>query len=80
LVWKAIQKAHQISGIKIFDFEGSMIRSIENYKRSFGATPVAYYNISHNNLPLPYSFGLNLKNSFQKNRKAGSLKKKLVAC
>jgi hypothetical protein len=61
LVWKGIEKAHQITGAKIFDFEGSMIRTIENHNRAFGARPVVYYNISRNNLSLPYALGFSIK-------------------
>ncbi len=66
LVWKGIQIAHSIEGIKIFDFEGSMIRNIEDNTRGFGASPIVYYNISRNNLSIPYSIGMFLKNKFRR--------------
>ncbi|WP_149720728.1 GNAT family N-acetyltransferase [Campylobacter concisus] len=37
---------------KIFDFEGSMIESIEKYFRSFGAVQVPYFSISKTNSKL----------------------------
>jgi len=37
---------------KIFDFEGSMIESIEKYFRSFGAVQIPYYSISKTNSKL----------------------------
>ncbi len=37
---------------KAFDFEGSMIESIEKYFRSFGATQKPYYNITKTNSKL----------------------------
>ncbi len=79
LVWKGIQKAHQIGGIRIFDFEGSMIKSIENYTRAFGATPIVYYNISRNNLSLPYSLGFALKERIQKNEKLKTIEMLVTA-
>lgn len=66
LVWKGIQKSHQISGIQLFDFEGSMIQGIENYNRAFGATPIVYYNISRNNLSLLYSLGFAIKEKIKR--------------
>jgi hypothetical protein len=62
LVWYAIQKAHAMDGITVFDFEGSMIKGIENYNRGFGASPLTYYNISKNNLPIPHALGFSIKN------------------
>lgn len=44
LVWEGIKLAHTTS--QIFDFEGSMIESIERFVRGFGATPRAYYRVS----------------------------------
>ncbi len=79
LVWKGIQKAHQITGMKIFDFEGSMIEGIENYTRGFGATPIVYYNISRNNLSLPYSLGFALKEKIQKKEKLKNIEKLVIA-
>jgi hypothetical protein len=44
LMWEAIQFASTVS--KVFDFEGSMIESIERHFRNFGATQVPYHRIS----------------------------------
>ncbi len=51
LMWKAILNAKK-RGCLVFDFEGSMIESIEKYFRSFGAIQVPYFNVKHykNNL------------------------------
>jgi lipid II:glycine glycyltransferase (peptidoglycan interpeptide bridge formation enzyme) len=38
-----------ISSDRVFDFEGSMIESIEKYFRSFGAIQVPYHNITKTN-------------------------------
>ncbi|MBL6448335.1 peptidoglycan bridge formation glycyltransferase FemA/FemB family protein [Fulvivirga sp. 29W222] len=45
LIWHAIQEA--ISVGKTFDFEGSMVQSIERYFRSFGANQKPYFNLKH---------------------------------
>lgn len=50
LLWQAMQNARASS--TIFDFEGSMIESIEGFFRGFGARPVPYLNIQKNQLPL----------------------------
>jgi hypothetical protein len=44
LIWKAIQFSANVS--KSFDFEGSMIESIESFFRSFGGKQKQYFNIS----------------------------------
>jgi hypothetical protein len=43
LIWEGIKHASQVS--QIFDFEGSMVESIENFFRGFGGTPTVYYEI-----------------------------------
>lgn len=43
-MWEAIKHAQQ-KGIKIFDFEGSMVPAIEKYFRGFGGKMVPYYGI-----------------------------------
>ena len=45
LVWEAIQFTQKELGLNIFDFEGSMIPSIEKVRRNFGAQPVPYFNV-----------------------------------
>lgn len=44
LLWSAIEKATE--NFQRFDFEGSMIESIERYFRGFGAKPIMYLNVS----------------------------------
>jgi len=61
LIWHAIQKVKGMNNIKVFDFAGSMIKNIDNYFRTFGASPVVYYNISKNKLPFIYKIGLKIK-------------------
>ncbi len=50
LLWRAIQDAGK--RFNAFDFEGSMISSIEHFFRGFGAKPVPYLRIYKNQLPL----------------------------
>jgi hypothetical protein len=45
LIWKAIQFAAEVT--KVFDFEGSMIESVERFIRGFGALQYPYFQISH---------------------------------
>jgi hypothetical protein len=45
LIWESILYAKEILGVKIFDFQGSMIRSIEITRRDFGANQEPYFNI-----------------------------------
>ncbi len=79
LIWKGIQKAHEIGGIKKFDFEGSRIKSIENYTRAFGANSIVYYNISRNNLPLLFSLGFSLKEKLIKKEKLKTIEMLVTA-
>jgi len=44
LIWEAIKRNHHQHSV--FDFEGSMIESIERFFRGFGSVPVPYYSIS----------------------------------
>ena len=44
LTWEAIQRAGETS--KTFDFEGSMMRRVEPFVRSFGAVQKSYFNVS----------------------------------
>ncbi|MCX6350842.1 MAG: hypothetical protein NTX03_03160 [Bacteroidetes bacterium] len=69
LIRKGIRKAHSLGNIKIFDFDGSMIESLENYNRSFGATPINYFNISKNDLPIVYKIGYFLKSKWRGKKK-----------
>jgi len=43
-----------------FDFEGSMVRSVEKSFRKFGAVQRQYFHIHRNNLPLPLRLALAL--------------------
>ena len=51
LVWHAIQESQKM-GLKIFDFEGSMIPSIEKFFRGFGGDLTLYYRINKAWLPI----------------------------
>jgi hypothetical protein len=46
-IWEAIKFASTVS--KKFDFEGSMMESVERYYRAFGAKQIPYYHISKTN-------------------------------
>lgn len=47
LMWEAINLASRAS--KTFDFEGSMIKGVERFFRSFGSEPKPYFQISKTN-------------------------------
>lgn len=51
LLWDCILHA-KAENAALFDFEGSMIESIEAFFRGFSASPKSYLNIQKNNLPL----------------------------
>ena len=51
LVQRSIEKAKNI-GCKIFDFEGSMLKGVEKFFRSFGPELVPYYTINKAKLPI----------------------------
>lgn len=44
LLWKAMLDAKK-TGFKIFDFEGSMVESIEKFFRGFGGYPKTYFRV-----------------------------------
>jgi len=50
LVWEAIKFTSDTLGLNRFDFEGSMIESIEEVRRSFGARQTPYFTIMKANL------------------------------
>lgn len=50
LLWEAILLGKN-NNCLLFDFEGSMIAGIETFFRKFGAFPVPYLQIVHNQLP-----------------------------
>src|SRR5262245_26720571 len=43
LIWEAIQFSAKVT--KRFDFEGSMVESIERFFRAFGARQVPYFSV-----------------------------------
>lgn len=45
LVWEAIRFTKETLGLEIFDFEGSMMQSVETIRRQFGAVQVPYFYI-----------------------------------
>ena len=51
LVWEAIQYTKKVLQKNIFDFEGSMIPSIERVRRQFGAKQVPYFKIEKYHSP-----------------------------
>jgi|1048.fasta_scaffold00159_14 hypothetical protein len=52
LQWKAIQFAQQELKLPLFDFEGSMIKAVEQGKRDFGAYQQPYFRIKKEWSPL----------------------------
>ncbi|WP_238882196.1 GNAT family N-acetyltransferase [Clostridium sp. YIM B02551] len=66
LVWEAIKFSSEIN--TAFDFEGSMVPSIENYFRKFGGTQTPIYSINKANkiYDAMYSFGRKHKNTIRK--------------
>jgi lipid II:glycine glycyltransferase (peptidoglycan interpeptide bridge formation enzyme) len=51
LVQKSIEKAKGL-GCKTFDFEGSMLKGVEKFFRSFGPDLVPYFTVNKASLPL----------------------------
>lgn len=56
-LWKSITHAKSL-GLKVFDFEGSMIPAVEHYFRGFGGTIVPFYTV--NKAPFLVECGLKL--------------------
>lgn len=50
LMWEAIKFAATVT--RSFDFEGSMLRSVERFFRAFGATQKGYFHVTKVNHPL----------------------------
>ena len=50
LFWNALNELK--ATVKSFDFEGSMIKGVENYFRSFGAVQKGFFEITKINSPL----------------------------
>lgn len=51
LIQKSIEKSKEL-GCKIFDFEGSMLKGVEKFFRSFGPQLVPYFTVNKAILPL----------------------------
>jgi lipid II:glycine glycyltransferase (peptidoglycan interpeptide bridge formation enzyme) len=51
LVQKSIEKAKEL-GCKTFDFEGSMLKGVEKFFRSFGPDLIPYYTVNKAKLPI----------------------------
>ena len=47
LLWQAILYTKDTLKLNVFDFEGSMIPSIEKYFRKFGGEITPYYSLNH---------------------------------
>lgn len=56
LVWEGIKRASNVYGASVFDFEGSMIKGVDNYFNKFGAEPIFYFNVTGNRLGLMTQF------------------------
>ncbi len=48
LINESIKRAIENPKYKYYDFEGSMIESVENYFRGFNPNPITYLNIKKN--------------------------------
>ena len=46
LLWQALLYTKNILQLPVFDFEGSMIPSIEKYFRKFGGELIPYYSLN----------------------------------
>lgn len=57
LMWEAIKFSKE-KGLKIFDFEGSMIQPVERYVRSFGATQIPYFIVTKKSRLMKLIFGI----------------------
>lgn len=66
LIWEAIKLASR--KVKYFDFEGSMVQSIESYFRKFGGIQTPIYSIDKSNkvYNCVYKFGSKHKNIIRK--------------
>lgn len=50
--WAAIRYTKEVLNLPVFDFEGSMIRAIEQGRREFGAQALPYFRLQHEWSPL----------------------------
>ena len=62
-VFEAIQHAQKL-GMRTFDFEGSVVPSIERYFRGFGGRLTPYYTVNKAWLPLEMGLKLFRRNLF----------------
>lgn len=51
MMWTMIREAQE-AGMRVFDFEGSMLEGVERFFRRMGGQPVPYLRIEKNELPL----------------------------
>lgn len=51
MMWAAISE-DKAAGMKVFDFEGSMIEGVERFFRRLGAVPVPYLEVSRHDYPM----------------------------
>jgi hypothetical protein len=63
LVYKSIQKSKEL-GCKVFDFEGSMIKSVEKFFRSFGGQIVPYYTVNKGRFLIEAVLKLKMRSTF----------------
>lgn len=63
LVLRSIEMAKE-KGCSIFDFEGSMLKGVEKFFRSFGGELVPYYTINKASLPLEIALKLKKRELF----------------
>lgn len=62
-VWEAIKKSRE-KGLKVFDFEGSMIPGVERFFRDFGGKLVPYYSVNKAPLLLEFPLKIVKRNKF----------------
>jgi hypothetical protein len=62
-VFKCIEKAKSL-GCSVFDFEGSMLKGVEKFFRSFGPTMHPYYTVNKANIFLEMALKLKKRATF----------------
>jgi hypothetical protein len=63
LIWLAIKSA-KAAGMRVFDFEGSMLPDVERYFRKFGGELIPYYSVSKAPLLIESILKLKKRNDF----------------
>lgn len=63
LIWFAIKTA-KAAGMRVFDFEGSMLPDVERYFRKFGGELIPYYSVSKAPLLIESILKLKKRNDF----------------